>query len=54
MKLIKSFLALSLVATTLYNCGSVAPILSTPIENIDKTPLKVSELTEAEKQAWGH
>ena len=54
MKLIKSFLALSLIASTLYNCGSVAPILSTPIENIDKTPLKVSELTETEKQTWGH
>lgn len=54
MKLIKSFLALCIAASTLYNCGSVAPILSTPVENIDKTPLKVSELTEAEKQSWGH
>ncbi len=54
MKLIKSFVALCLIASTFYNCGGVAPILSTPIENIDKTPLKTSDLTDAEKQSWGH
>lgn len=34
-------------------CGST-PLVSTPIENIDATPLKVSELTQAEKENWGH
>ena len=34
-------------------CGSIN-IVSTPIENIDSTPLKVSPLTEEEKQNWGH
>ncbi len=39
----------------LFSCGGgVAPILSTPIENIDKTPLKEGALTEAEKKNWGH
>ena len=30
----------------LASCGSTAPILSTPIKNIDQTPVKFSELTE--------
>ena len=34
----------------LNSCGSTAPILSTPIENIDQTPVKFSELTEVEKK----
>ncbi len=34
--------------------GGTADILSTPIENVDTMPLKVSELTEAEKHNWGH
>jgi subtilisin family serine protease len=34
-------------------CGSVN-IVSTPIENIDSLPLKVAELTETQKRAWGH
>lgn len=37
----------------LYGCGSTA-LVSTPIENIDTLPLKISELTEAEKKNWGH
>lgn len=38
----------------LNSCGSTAPILSTPIENIDQTPVKLSSLTEAEEQNWSH
>ena len=37
----------------LYGCGSTA-IVSTPVENIDAIPLKISELTEEEKHNWGH
>ncbi|QBA65353.1 S8 family peptidase [Muriicola soli] len=37
----------------LLGCGSIN-IVSTPIENIDAVPLKVSALTEEEKQSWGH
>lgn len=36
-----------------FSCGSTA-ILSTPIENIDNTPLKYTELTEAESKTWMH
>lgn len=54
MKFTKSFLLVILIASTLFGCGGTADILSTPVENIDSIPLKVSELTEAEKQNWGH
>ena len=55
MKNTKSILLTAFIATLLLGCGSTTPdILSTPVENIDNTPLKVSELTESEKQNWGH
>lgn len=42
------------LAATLAGCGSSAPtIVSTPIENIDENPLKVTELTEVQLQGWG-
>ena len=37
----------------LVGCGSTS-LVSTPVENIDAIPLKVSELTETEKKNWGH
>ncbi|NNK86941.1 MAG: S8 family serine peptidase [Flavobacteriaceae bacterium] len=46
---------LSLIAgLLLLGCGGTADILSTPVENIDNTPLKVSELTDEEMKTWGH
>ena len=45
---------LGLAATLFFGCGSTADILSTPIENIDTSPLKVSDLSDAEKKNWGH
>ncbi|NJY61459.1 S8 family serine peptidase [Salinimicrobium sp. CDJ15-81-2] len=42
------------MAAMLAGCGTSAPtIVSTPIENIDEIPLKVSELTEIQLQGWG-
>ncbi len=43
-----------IMALLLSSCGSTAAILSTPIENIDLTPLKIEALTEAEKKEWSH
>ena len=54
MKLLKSLLLSAVVAVFLTNCGGGADILSTPIENVDNTPLKENELTEKEKHNWGH
>ncbi len=41
-------------ASLFFGCGATADILSTPIENIDTSPLKVTELTEDDKKNWGH
>ncbi|CAH8286641.1 subtilase family protein [Mariniflexile fucanivorans] len=54
MKTIKTLLLSAFVALLLSGCGGTANILSTPLENIDNSPLKVSELTEKEKHNWGH
>ncbi|WP_045470569.1 S8 family peptidase [Winogradskyella sp. PG-2] len=55
MKLTYRFItSLSFVATLFVGCGSTADILTTPVENIDTSPLKVTDLTEAEKENWGH
>ena len=48
----RTILAVS-ASILLYGCGSTA-LVSTPIENIDTLPLKISELTEAQKKNWGH
>ena len=53
MKHVKLLMLFVVAAVMVAGCGS-ADILSTPIENIDKTPLKVSDLTENEKHTWGH
>lgn len=53
MKLTKSLILLSFSAIIFYGCGSTN-VLSTPIENIDNTPIKTSELTEKQKNSWGH
>ncbi|GLU43257.1 S8 family peptidase [Allomuricauda sp. NBRC 101325] len=43
------------ISTTLLlaGCGSTV-LVSTPVENIDTVPLKIAELTDAEKKHWGH
>ena len=53
MRLLKPLFITALFTVLLTNCGS-APIISTPIENIDNTPLKEKDLTEKEKETWGH
>ncbi|MBF8149049.1 S8 family peptidase [Winogradskyella sp. F6397] len=45
---------LGFAGTLFLGCGSTGEILSTPIENIDTAPLKVTELTDAEAKNWGH
>lgn len=42
-----------LTALIIIGCGP-NPIVSTPKENIDTIPLKVSEFTESEANNWGH
>ena len=41
-------------ALAMAGCGTTNPVLvSTPIDNIDAMPLKVSELTEVQLKGWG-
>lgn len=54
MKHLKSFILAIPAALAMLGCGGVPDIVSTPIENIDNTPLKELELTENEKRTWGH
>lgn len=54
MRTIKTITASAFAAILISGCGGTAEILATPVENIDNIPLKVSELTEAEKHNWGH
>ncbi|MFB9056841.1 S8 family peptidase [Mariniflexile ostreae] len=54
MKTIKTVILSAFVAVLFYGCGGTANILSTPVENIDNITLKESDLTDAEKQNWGH
>ncbi|MFK7832178.1 MAG: S8 family peptidase [Winogradskyella sp.] len=50
----KLIACLGFAGTLFLGCGSTGEIISTPIENIDRSPLKVSDLTDAEKENWGH
>lgn len=54
MKTIKTIMLTALVAVLFSGCGGTTAILSTPVENVDTSPLKVSELTEKEAHNWGH
>ncbi|MEM8998626.1 MAG: S8 family peptidase [Bacteroidota bacterium] len=47
--LFKRFVSLFLLT----GCGATS-LVSTPVENIDSIPLKVIELTDAQKKTWGH
>lgn len=53
----KTFKILTLTTITSFiisGCGGTSSVLSTPVENIDSIPLKVSKLTEEEQHNWGH
>lgn len=54
MNILKSSLFALSGAALLVSCGgAVAPIVSTPIGNIDQTPLKTAPLTDAQNKTWG-
>jgi subtilisin family serine protease len=53
MNFIKPLFLSATTAMILASCGSTK-VISTPITNIDNTPLKSSELTENELNTWSH
>ena len=42
------------LSVLLFGCGATTGMLSTPIENIDTSPIKESKLSETEKNTWSH
>ncbi|WP_047549156.1 S8 family peptidase [Psychroserpens sp. Hel_I_66] len=50
----KPFLYTLFLSTLLFGCGSTTGVLSTPIENIDTSPIKEAPLTETQKNMWSH
>lgn len=53
MKILKSSLLAVAAVTILISCGGIAPIVSTPLENIDSLPLKTAPLSDAQLKTWG-
>jgi len=53
MKILKSSLLAVAAVTILTSCGGIAPIVSTPLENIDSLPLKAAPLSDAQLKTWG-
>ncbi len=53
MTILKSSLIAVATASLLIGCGSgTAPIVSTPVENIDMIPLKITPLSDIEMKMW--
>ena len=52
MKLFKTSLFAVAMTTVLAGCGSGAPIVATPIQDINATPAKNATLTEAQLKQW--
>lgn len=53
MRLLRIYAVVAIAAFMMTACGGgVAPIISTPIENIDTLPLKVAPLTEEQTKTW--
>lgn len=52
-KIPNSLFGLTAGLLILTGCGSTT-IVNTPVDNIDSVPIKVAELTEEEKENWGH
>ncbi|WP_405253073.1 S8 family peptidase [Dokdonia sp. Asnod3-C12] len=48
----KSLVIAAMAATFLASCETPSALVTVPVENVDSNPLKVSALTESEKQAW--
>jgi subtilisin family serine protease len=52
MNILKSTFLVTASALVLAGCGGVAPIISTPVANIDAIPLKVAPITDTQLKMW--
>ncbi len=48
----KNLMMAAFAAAFLAACDSPSALITVPIENVDSNPLKIAELTEAEKKSW--
>lgn len=48
----KTFVLAAIAAAFLTACETPSALITVPVENVDSNPLKVSALTETEKQSW--
>lgn len=53
LKFSKSLCGAFAATFLLVGCGATS-LVTTPVENIDTVPLKIAELSEAQKKNWGH
>jgi subtilisin family serine protease len=54
MRTLKPFYLSATLALALASCGGAKQMVSTPIENIDNQPLKVTPLAEKDLERWSH
>jgi subtilisin family serine protease len=54
MKIFKPFYVSAALALVMASCGGVAPMISTPAENIDAIQTKTTRLSENDLQRWSH
>ncbi len=54
MKILKPLFFATASALILASCGGVAPLISTPIENIDNQPLKISDISDEQLKSWSY
>ncbi len=52
MNILKSSLLVTASALVLSSCGGVPPIVSTPVDNIDTIPLKITPITDTQMKMW--
>lgn len=53
-KIFKPYYLSAALALVLASCGSAGKMVSTPVENIDKMPLKTTPLKEKDLMRWSH
>ncbi len=54
MKILKPLFIATASAFILASCGGVAPLTSTPIENIDNQPLKIGDVKDDQLKSWSY
>lgn len=54
MNVLKPYYLCAALALALASCGTTQTMVSTPVENIDKMPVKVGKIAEKDLKRWSH